>query len=99
MIEWEGLDISLKTWRYQWNILCKDGHNKGQSGKDLTKQKRLKEVTRILRIIQKNVLVTQITTMDGVVIHLESDISGVRSQVDLRKHYMNKPSGGDEIPS
>ena len=56
MIEWEGLDISLKTWRYQWNILCKDGHNKGQSGKDLTKQKRLKEVTRILRIIQKKCL-------------------------------------------
>ena len=37
MIEWEGLDISLKTWRYQWNILCKDGHNKTQNGlKDLT---------------------------------------------------------------
>ena len=63
MIEWERLEISSKSWRHQWNISCKNGHIKGQSGNDLTKQKRLKEVTRILRIIQRKGLVTQITTM------------------------------------
>ena len=50
------LETSMEYFMQKWAF-------KGQSGNDLTKQKRLKEVTRILRIIQRKGLVTQITTM------------------------------------
>ena len=50
--------------KYQGNISCKDGHNKGQKCMDLTEEedikKRWKEYTEEL---YKNVFMTQIATM------------------------------------
>ena len=31
-----------ENWRYQGNISCKDGHNKGQNSKDLTETEEIK---------------------------------------------------------
>ena len=43
----------ITNWRYQENISCKDGHNKGQNGKDLTEAGDLEEVAKIHRTVQK----------------------------------------------
>ena len=39
-IEWERLEISSENWRYQGNISCKDGHNKGQKRQGLNRGRR-----------------------------------------------------------
>ena len=65
-IEWEN-QRSL-----QWNIICKDGHSKGQYGKDLTEaeeiKKRWQEYTRTT---QK--MFNDWVNHDGVVTHPEPD--------------------------
>ena len=38
-----GKTRSQENWKYQRIISCKDGHNKGQKGKDLTKAKEVKK--------------------------------------------------------
>ena len=37
------LEIVQENWRYQGNISCKDGHNKGQKCKDLTETEEIKK--------------------------------------------------------
>ena len=32
-----------ENWRYQGNISCKDGHDKGRNGEDLTETKEIKK--------------------------------------------------------
>ena len=50
-----------KIKRYQGNISCKDGHNKGQKGKDLTEAKRLRRGgTNTQKNYTKKVLMTWI---------------------------------------
>ena len=44
-----------ETQRYQGNIPCKDGHNKGQSGMDLTEAEDTKKRRKKHRNVQKKV--------------------------------------------
>ena len=54
----------LKKMRYQGNMLCKDGHNRGQKWYGPNRSRRFsKEVARIHKTIQKKIFMTQITTM------------------------------------
>ena len=39
---WKTRDFFKKIKRYQGNISCKDGHDKGQKGQEPNKQKRLR---------------------------------------------------------
>ena len=41
--EWERLQISSRKLRYQGNISCKDGLDKGQNGMDLTEAEDIKK--------------------------------------------------------
>ena len=62
-IEWKGLKVSSRNLRYQGNISCKDGHNKGQKLCRPNQSRRYQEeVARThRRAIQKKILMTQIT--------------------------------------
>ena len=64
----------LKKIRYQGNISCKDGHNKGQNGMDLTEaediKKRWQEYTEELYKKDPH----DPDNHDGVITHLEPDI-------------------------
>ena len=54
----------FKKMRYQGNMLCKDGHNRGQKWYWPNRSRRFsKEVARIHKTIQKKIFMTQITTM------------------------------------
>ena len=85
--------------RYQRNISCKDGLNKGQNGVELTEaediKKRQQEYTeephkKGLNDVDKN---------DSVVTHLEPDILESEVKQALGSITMNKASGGDRIPA
>ena len=64
----------LKKIRYQGNISCKDGHNKGQNGMDLREAEDLKkkwqEYTE--ELYEKNL--HNPDNHDGVITHLQPDI-------------------------
>ena len=65
-------DVFKKT--FKGNILCDDGHNKGQNGMDLTEaediKKRWQEHTE--ELYKKDL--HDPNNHDGVIIHLEPDI-------------------------
>ena len=67
-------DLLKKNSRYQRNFSCKDGHNKGQNGMDLTEaediKKRWQEHTE--ELYKKDL--HDPNNHDGVIIHLEPDI-------------------------
>ena len=70
----------LKKIRYQGNISCKDGHNKGQNGMDLREaediKKRWQEYTE--ELYKKDL--HDPDNHNGV-------ITGMQSQVSVRKHH------------
>ena len=70
----------FKKIRYQGNISCKDGHNKGQNGMDLKEaediKKRCQEYTE--ELYKKDL--HDPDNHSGV-------ITGVQSQVSVRKHH------------
>ena len=84
--------------RYQWNISCKSGHDKGQkqygpnNAEDI--KKRWQEYTEEL---YKKYLHNS-DNHDGVIIHLEPDILECEVKWVLGSITMHKASGGDEIP-
>ena len=49
--EWERLEISSKNQRYQGNISCQDGHNKGQKLYGPNKSRRDEEEARFHRTL------------------------------------------------
>ena len=60
--------------RYQGNISCKDGHNKGEkNGKDLTETEDKKRWQEYTEELYKKGL-NDPDNLDGVVTHLELDI-------------------------
>ena len=83
--------------RYQGNISCKDGHDKGQ--KDLTEaeeiRKRWQEYTEKLKKKGLN----NLNNHNGVVTHLEPDILECEVKWALGSITKNKASGGDRIPA
>ena len=84
--------------RYQGNISCKDGHNKGQKQyvpkKAADIKKRWQEYAKELHkkdfhYPDKN---------NGVITHLEPNILECKVKWALRSITMNTASGGDGIP-
>ena len=85
--------------RYQGNISCKDGYNKGQ------KQYGPKQQQKVLRKggknTQKNYTEKDLNDLDnnnGMIPHLEPDILEFKVKWDLGSTTLNKTSGGDGIP-
>ena len=84
--------------RYQGNISCKDGLDKGQKWYGPNRRRRYKEeVARIYRRTLEKNLHNQ-DNYDGVIIHLESDILECEVKWALESITMNKASGGDGSP-
>ena len=85
--------------RYQGNISCKDGHNKGyRNGTDLTEaediKKRWQEYTE--ELYKKDL--HDPDNNDGVITHLEPEIPQCEVKWALGSITMNKARGGDGIP-
>ena len=97
-IEWKDQRSLQENQRYQGNISCKDGLNKGQKWRDLTEaediKKRWQEYTEEL---YKKVLHDP-DHHDGMITHLEPDIQECEVKWALGSMTMNKASGGDRIP-
>ena len=63
-IEQERLESLQKIWRYQGNISCKDGHNKGHKSKDLTEVEGIKKRWQeYIEELYKRVLMKWVTMM------------------------------------
>ena len=86
------------NYRYQGNISCRDGHNKGQKWYDLTEaediKKRWQKYTE--ELYKKDL--HDPNNHDDVITHLEPDILECEVKWALESITMNKASGGDGIP-
>ena len=84
--------------RYEGNISCKDGHNKGQKWYGITEAEDIKtrcqEYTEGLYKKDLN----DPNNHDGVITHLEPYILECEVKWALGNITMNKASGGDGIP-
>jgi len=61
-----------ENWKYQGNISCKDGHNKGQKQQESNRSRKDdEEMARKHRTIQKGLY--DLDNHDGVVTHLDPD--------------------------
>ena len=84
--------------RYQGNISCKDGHNKGQKwfgpNKSRRHQKRWQEYTEELYKKDPH----DPDNHDGVITDLEPDMLECELKWALESITTNKASGGDGIP-
>ena len=89
----------FKKIRYQGNISCKDGHNKGQNGMDLTEvediKKRWQKYTE--ELYKKDL--HDPDNHDDVITYLEPDMVECEVKWALGSITTNKTSGGDEIPA
>ena len=96
--EWERLQISSRKLRYQGNISCKDGLNKGQNGMDLTEAEDIKKRWQeYMEELYKKDLHDP-DNHDGVITHLDPDILECELKWALESITTNKASGGDGIP-
>ena len=90
-------DLFKKIRRYQGNISCKDGHNKGRNGMELTEaediKKRCQEYTE--ELYKKDL--HDPDNHDDVITHLEPDILECEVKWALGSITTNKASGGDGI--
>ena len=84
--------------RYQGNISCNDGHNKGQNGRDLTAAKYIKKRCQEYTEELYRKYPHDPENHDGVITHLEPDILECEVKWALESITMNKASGGDGIP-
>ena len=92
------IDIFKKNQRYQRNISCKDGLDKGQKWYGPNRSRRyLEEVARIHSRTYKKDLHDR-DNHDDVITHLEPDILKCKIKWALGRITMNKASGGDGIP-
>ena len=83
--------------RYQGNISCKDGHNKGQKWYDLTKAEEIKKRWQEYTELYKKDLHDP-DNHNGMITHLEPDILECEVKWVLGSITMSKASGGDGIP-
>ena len=86
-----------ENWRYKGNISYKNGHNKGQTSKDLTEAEILR---RGGKNTQKNYTKKGLNDLDyhnSVVTHLEPDILECEVKWALGSIITNKASEGDRI--
>ena len=83
--------------RYQGNISCIDGPNKGErDGMDITEEENTKRWPEYTEEVYKKDLNDQ-DNHDGVITHLEPDILECAVKWALESITMNKASGGDGI--
>ena len=81
------------------NISCKDRHNKGRNGKDLTEAEDIKKRWQQgYTELYKKALNDPVNHSDGVT-HLEPDILDCEVKWALGSITTNKASGGDGIPA
>ena len=84
--------------RYQRNISCEDGHNKGKKQYGIAESEgtktRWQEYTEELYTIELN----DSGNRNDVITHLEPDILECEVKWALGSITMNKASGGDGIP-
>ena len=94
----ERLEISKENSRYQGNISCKDGLNKGQKWYGPNRSRRLKkrwqECTE--ELYKKDL--HDPDNHDGVITHLEPDFLECEVKWALESITTNKASGDDGIP-
>ena len=90
-------DLFKKIKRYQGNISCKDGFNKGQKGIDLTEAEDFKKKWQEYKELYKKDL-NDPANHDGVITHLEPDILECEVKWALESITTTKASGGDGIP-
>ena len=88
---------SQENQRYQGNISCKDGFNKGQKGIDLTEAEDFKKKWQEYKELYKKDL-NDPANHDGVITHLEPDILECEIRWTLGSITMNKASEGNGIP-
>ena len=89
----------IKKMRYQGNISCKDGLNKGQKWQGPNRSRRdYEEVARIHRELYKKDLHDP-DNHDGVITHIEPDILDCEVKWALGSIAVSKASGGDGIPA
>ena len=84
--------------RYQGNISCKDGHNKGQKR---YRHNRSKDIKWRWQEYKEEIYKKDLhdpDNHDGVITHLEPDILECEVKWALGSTTMNKASGGDGIP-
>ena len=87
-----------ENYRYQGNISCKDGFEKGQKWYGPNRSRRYQEeVARIYRRTVKKDLHDP-DNCNGVITHLEPDILECEVKWALESITTNKASGGDGIP-
>ena len=65
--------VDLVVYIYQRNISCKDGHNKGQNGKDLTEAEEIKRWQEYTEELNTKAL-NDPDNHNGVITHLDPDI-------------------------
>ena len=85
---------SPENWRYQGNISCKDGQNKGQNGKDLKEAEQVKKRWQEYTEEPYKRSLNDPDNHDSVVTYLKPDIL----ECALGSITMNKARGGDRIP-
>ena len=76
-IEWERLEISQESKRYQGNISCKDGHNKGQKLYGTNEEDKKKSWHEYTELYKKDLQDPE--NHDGVITHLEPDMLDTNS--------------------
>ena len=84
--------------KYQGNISCQDGHNKGQIERTYQKQRDEKGVTNQTEEVYKTSL-NDLDNHDGVVTPLEPGILECEVKWALGRITKNIASGGDGIPA
>ena len=94
-----GKTRDQENWRYQGKISDKDGHDKGQKQKDLTKAEEIrKKWQEYTEELYKKCL-NDMDNHNGVVTHLEPDILESEVKWTLGSITTSKASSGDGIPA
>ena len=88
-------DLFKKIKRYQGNISCKDGFNKGQKWYRPSRSKRQRWQKYTEELYKKDL--HDPDDYNGVITHLEPDILECEDKWALGSITMNKASGGDGI--
>ena len=83
--------------RYQGNISCKDGLDKGQKWYEPNRAEDIKKRWQEYTELYKKDL-HDLDNQDGVIAHLEPDILECEVKWALESITVNKASGGDGIP-
>ena len=76
--EWERLEISPENWSYQGKIPCKNGHDKGQNGKEVAEAEEIKKRWQEFTELYKKGL-NDSDNHSGVVTYPEPDIWSMKS--------------------